>query len=97
MGVPYFGVLIIRILPFRVLYWGPLLNPKPQSLYRTPIDPFKEPFKGTLGSPCFRKLPNASFTRYERTGLGFYNAARLLGLGPPETPRVPLKGSIRVP
>ena len=32
-GVPYFGVLMIRILPFRVLYWGLLysetLNPKP--------------------------------------------------------------------
>ena len=25
MGVPYFGVLIIRILLFRVLYWDPLI------------------------------------------------------------------------
>ena len=25
-GVPYFGVLIIRILLFRVLYWGPLFS-----------------------------------------------------------------------
>ena len=37
MGVPYFGVLIIRILLFRVLYWGPLLSetpilPRPQAL-----------------------------------------------------------------
>ena len=25
LGVPYFGVLIIRIVLFRVLYWGPLI------------------------------------------------------------------------
>ena len=26
MGLPYFGVLIIRILLFRALYWGPLFS-----------------------------------------------------------------------
>ena len=26
VGEPYFGVLIIRILLFRVLYWGPLFR-----------------------------------------------------------------------
>ena len=30
-GVPYFGVLIIRILLFRVLYWGPLFSETPIS------------------------------------------------------------------
>ena len=29
LGVPYFGVLIIRILLFRVLYWGPLFSETP--------------------------------------------------------------------
>ena len=29
MGVPYSGVLIIRILLFRVLYWGPLFSETP--------------------------------------------------------------------
>ena len=29
IGVPYFGVLITRILLFRVLYWGPLLSETP--------------------------------------------------------------------
>ena len=29
MGVPYFGVLIIRILVFRVLYWDPLFLETP--------------------------------------------------------------------
>ena len=29
--VPYLGVLIIRILLFRVLYWGPLLSETPMS------------------------------------------------------------------
>ena len=29
LGVPYFGVLIIRILLCRVLYWGPLLSETP--------------------------------------------------------------------
>ena len=28
-GVPYFGVLIIRILGFRVLYEGPVLSETP--------------------------------------------------------------------
>ena len=28
-GVPYFGVLIIRILLFRVLYQGPLFSETP--------------------------------------------------------------------
>ena len=28
--VPYFGVLIIRILLFRVLYWGPLFSETPK-------------------------------------------------------------------
>ena len=28
-GVPDFGVLIIRILLFRVLYWGPQLSETP--------------------------------------------------------------------
>ena len=28
-GVPYFGVLIIGILLFRVLYWGPLFSQTP--------------------------------------------------------------------
>ena len=28
-GVAYFGVLIIRILSFRVLYWGPLFSETP--------------------------------------------------------------------
>ena len=27
--VPYFGVLIVRILLFRVLYWGPLFSETP--------------------------------------------------------------------
>ena len=27
--VPYFGVLVIRILLFRVLYWGPLFSETP--------------------------------------------------------------------
>ena len=26
LGLPYLGVLIIRILLFRVLYWGPLFS-----------------------------------------------------------------------
>ena len=30
-GVPYSGVLIIRILPLRVLYWGPLFSETPLS------------------------------------------------------------------
>ena len=29
IGVPYFGDLIIRILLFRVLYWGPLFLETP--------------------------------------------------------------------
>ena len=29
LGVPYFGVLIIRILLFRVLYKGPLFSETP--------------------------------------------------------------------
>ena len=29
LGVPYFGVLMIRILLFRVLYWGPLFSETP--------------------------------------------------------------------
>ena len=29
LGVPCFGVLIIRILRFRVLYWGPLFSETP--------------------------------------------------------------------
>ena len=29
IGVPYFGVLITRILVFRVLYWGPLFSETP--------------------------------------------------------------------
>ena len=33
LGVPYFGVLIIRILLFRLLYWGPLFSETPLSLY----------------------------------------------------------------
>ena len=28
-GVPYYGDLIIRILLFRVLYWGPLFSETP--------------------------------------------------------------------
>ena len=28
-GVPYFGVLITKILPFRVLYWGRLFSETP--------------------------------------------------------------------
>ena len=34
LGLPYLGVLIIRLLLFRVLYWGPpvrLLNKNPVS------------------------------------------------------------------
>ena len=31
LGVPYFGVLIIRILLFRVLYSGPLFPVTPKS------------------------------------------------------------------
>ena len=31
LGVPYFGVLIIRILLFRVLYRGPLFSETPKS------------------------------------------------------------------
>ena len=30
LWVPYFGVLIIRILLFRVLYWGPLFSETPR-------------------------------------------------------------------
>ena len=33
LGVPYFGVLIIRILLFRVLYWGPLFSETPIYIY----------------------------------------------------------------
>ena len=29
IGEPYLGVLIIRILLFRVLYWGPLFSETP--------------------------------------------------------------------
>ena len=29
IGVPYLGVLTIRILLFRVLYWGPLFSETP--------------------------------------------------------------------
>ena len=29
LGAPYFGVLMIRILLFRVLYWGPLFSETP--------------------------------------------------------------------
>ena len=29
LGVPYFGVLTIRILLFRVLYWGPPFSETP--------------------------------------------------------------------
>ena len=29
LGVPYFGVLIMRILLFRVLYWFPLFSETP--------------------------------------------------------------------
>ena len=32
LGVPYFGVLIIRILLFRVLYKGPLFSETPRCL-----------------------------------------------------------------
>ena len=32
IGVPYFGVLITRILLFGVLYWGPLLSETPTSI-----------------------------------------------------------------
>ena len=32
LAVPCFGVLIIRILLFRVLYWGPLFSETPMSL-----------------------------------------------------------------
>ena len=34
--VPYFEVLIIRILLFRVLYWGPLFSETP--ICRLPVD-----------------------------------------------------------
>ena len=30
LGVPYFGILVIRILLFRVLYSGPLLSETPK-------------------------------------------------------------------
>ena len=42
-GVPYFGVLIIRILLFRVLYQGPLFSETPKS--------------STLSRQVFRKDP----------------------------------------
>ena len=29
LGIPYFGVIITRILLFRVLYWGPLFSETP--------------------------------------------------------------------
>ena len=29
VGVPYFDVLTVRILLFRVLYWGPLFSETP--------------------------------------------------------------------
>ena len=38
--VPYFGVLIIRILLFRVLYWGPLFSETPLSATQYPIFSF---------------------------------------------------------
>ena len=40
--VPYLGVLIIRILLFRVLYWGPLFSetPKYKSLQNACIIPW---------------------------------------------------------
>ena len=31
VGVPYFGVLILRVRPFRVLSWGPLVSETPMS------------------------------------------------------------------
>ena len=37
IGVPHLGVLIVRILLFRVLYWGPLFSETPVSeLCQTP-------------------------------------------------------------
>ena len=43
MGVPYLGVLIIRILLFRVLYWGPLCLETPillmDKILHDPKDP----------------------------------------------------------
>ena len=36
LGVTYFGVLLIRILPFRVLYWGPLFSETP--IYTTVME-----------------------------------------------------------
>ena len=34
LGVPYFGVLMIRFLLFRVLHWGPLFSETPNRSLR---------------------------------------------------------------
>ena len=44
LGVPYCGVLIIRILLFRVLCWGPLFSETPTS-----------PFRGVAKEPAIAK------------------------------------------
>ena len=50
LGVPYFGVLILRILLFRVLYWGPLFSETPISIWV--VVKIMVPFLGTLNTRC---------------------------------------------
>ena len=60
IGVPYFGDLIIRILLFRVLYWGPLFSETP-TCCRKLRDVVKETLhpghKGWRGYPVRRPSP----------------------------------------
>ena len=44
LGVPYFGVLIIRILLFRMLYWVPYFR-------KLPTGPDVPPCRRTFGTP----------------------------------------------
>ena len=56
-STPNSRILIIRKGPQNKvpLNFG---NPKPKTLYRTRIDPFKEPLRDPFkGTPHFRKLP----------------------------------------
>ena len=39
-GIPYFGVLMIRILLFRVLYWGPLFSETPIRILILDLDAY---------------------------------------------------------
>ena len=61
MGVPYFGVLLIRILLFRVLYQSPLFAETP--MWRS--EGLEASFKGSLEG-C-RRDPSG----FRALGLGF--------------------------